>query len=98
MTGCEYIGAQFARSRAVLNPQSRGKMLVSNRRCVSSQGPWWHPSWDSPIETSDRRFARIVGVMANVTQILSAIEQGDPQASEQLLPLVYEELQKLATY
>jgi RNA polymerase sigma factor (TIGR02999 family) len=34
--------------------------------------------------------------MADVTQILSAIEQGDPSAAEQLLPLVYEELRKLA--
>jgi RNA polymerase sigma factor (TIGR02999 family) len=34
--------------------------------------------------------------MENVTQILSAIEQGNPQAAEQLLPLVYEELRKLA--
>ena len=34
--------------------------------------------------------------MTDVTRILSAIEQGDPQAAEQLLPLVYEELRKLA--
>ena len=34
--------------------------------------------------------------MTNVTQILSQIEQGDPSAAEQLLPLVYEELRKLA--
>jgi RNA polymerase sigma factor (TIGR02999 family) len=34
--------------------------------------------------------------MSNVTQILSAIEQGNPQAAEQLLPLVYNELRKLA--
>ena len=34
--------------------------------------------------------------MADVTQILSAIEQGDPRAAEQLLPLVYGELRKLA--
>jgi RNA polymerase sigma factor (TIGR02999 family) len=34
--------------------------------------------------------------MSEVTRILSAIQQGDPQASEQLLPLVYEELRKLA--
>ena len=34
--------------------------------------------------------------MTDVTQILSAIEQGDPHAAEQLLPLVYEELRKLA--
>jgi RNA polymerase sigma factor (TIGR02999 family) len=31
-----------------------------------------------------------------VTRILSAIEQGDPEASEQLLPLVYDELRQLA--
>src|SRR5499427_5970765 len=35
--------------------------------------------------------------MDNVTHILSAIEQGDEQAAEQLLPLVYDELRKLAT-
>lgn len=34
--------------------------------------------------------------MSEVTRILSAIEQGDPQAGEQLLPLVYEELRRLA--
>jgi RNA polymerase sigma factor (TIGR02999 family) len=34
--------------------------------------------------------------MSEVTHILSAIEQGDPHAAEQLLPLVYEELRKLA--
>jgi RNA polymerase sigma factor (TIGR02999 family) len=34
--------------------------------------------------------------MADVTQILSAIEQGDPSAAEQLLPLVYDELRRLA--
>ena len=34
--------------------------------------------------------------MNDVTRILSAIEQGDPQAAEQLLPLVYDELRRLA--
>jgi len=34
--------------------------------------------------------------MSEVTRILSAIEQGDPQAADQLLPLVYDELRKLA--
>ena len=34
--------------------------------------------------------------MNEVTSILSAIEQGDPRAAEQLLPLVYDELRKLA--
>ncbi len=35
--------------------------------------------------------------MNDVTRILSAIEQGDPHAAEQLLPLVYDELRKLAS-
>ena len=34
--------------------------------------------------------------MTDVTRILSAIEQGDGQAAEELLPLVYDELRKLA--
>jgi RNA polymerase sigma factor (TIGR02999 family) len=34
--------------------------------------------------------------MSDVTCILSAIEHGDPKAAEQLLPLVYEELRRLA--
>jgi RNA polymerase sigma factor (TIGR02999 family) len=34
--------------------------------------------------------------MSDVTHILSAIEQGDPHAAEQLLPLVYDELRLLA--
>ena len=35
--------------------------------------------------------------MNDVTRVLSAIEQGDAQAAEQLLPLVYEELRRLAS-
>ena len=34
--------------------------------------------------------------MSDVTQILDAIQRGDPKAAEELLPLVYEELRKLA--
>src|SRR5213082_1629571 len=36
--------------------------------------------------------------MNEVTRVLSAIEQGDPQAAEQLLPLVYDELRRLAAH
>ena len=35
--------------------------------------------------------------MSDVTQILSQIEDGDGQAAEKLLPLVYDELRRLAT-
>jgi RNA polymerase sigma factor (TIGR02999 family) len=38
----------------------------------------------------------MLSIMSDVTHILSAIEQGDPHAAEQLLPLVYDELRKLA--
>src|SRR6201997_3026909 len=40
--------------------------------------------------------AAILASMSDVTQILSAIEQRDPHAAEQLLPLVYDELRRLA--
>jgi RNA polymerase sigma factor (TIGR02999 family) len=36
--------------------------------------------------------------MSEVTQILNAIEEGDPQAAERLLPLVYDELRNLAAH
>jgi RNA polymerase sigma factor (TIGR02999 family) len=36
--------------------------------------------------------------VSDLTHMLSAIEQGDPQAAEQLLPLVYDELRKLAAH
>jgi len=39
----------------------------------------------------------IIDPMADVTQILSQIDEGDPAAAEQLLPLVYDELRQLAT-
>src|SRR5205823_14088494 len=39
---------------------------------------------------------RMIGGMADVTQVLAAIEAGDPKAAAELLPLVYDELRKLA--
>jgi RNA polymerase sigma factor (TIGR02999 family) len=38
----------------------------------------------------------VKAIMSEVTRVLSAIEQGDPQGAEQLLPLVYAELRRLA--
>jgi RNA polymerase sigma factor (TIGR02999 family) len=40
----------------------------------------------------------MLDVMSEVTRILSAIEQGDPHAAGQLLPLVYDELRQLAAH
>src|SRR5262249_55531164 len=36
--------------------------------------------------------------MSDVTRLLSAIDQGDPHAAARLLPLVYDELRKLAAH
>src|SRR5881394_3826099 len=38
----------------------------------------------------------MLALMTDITRILSAIEQGDPSAAAQLLPLVYDELRRLA--
>src|SRR5262249_34155912 len=40
----------------------------------------------------------MLSCMSDVTHILSAIEQGDPLAAAQLLPLVYDELRRLAAH
>src|SRR5262245_52568446 len=40
----------------------------------------------------------MLAFMSDVTRILSAIEQGDPHAAGELLPLVYEELGQLAAH
>jgi RNA polymerase sigma factor (TIGR02999 family) len=47
-----------------------------------------------PCDRSSRRVSSLD--VSDVTHILAAIEQGDPHAAEQLLPLVYDELRKLA--
>src|SRR5262249_52101845 len=49
------------------------------------------PSWLRIIHP-----AVMLPSMSEVTRVLSGIEQGDPHAAEQLLPLVYDELRKLA--
>jgi len=36
--------------------------------------------------------------MSEVTRILNAVQQGDPKAAEELIPLVYEEIRKLAAH
>ena len=56
-------------------------------------------TWDG-VETRAQRNRTIAqlqsSLMSEVTRILGRIESGDPQAAEQLLPLVYDELRKLA--
>lgn len=59
--------------------------LFTSERCVELQDTI--TSW---VRTDESQ------TMTEVTQILSLIEQGDPKAADQLLPLVYGELRKLA--
>lgn len=55
----------------------------------------WRRNKDRPLSRGSRKSA-ITSRMADVTHILSKIGKGDPTAADQLLPLVYDELQKLA--
>lgn len=61
----------------------------------SSQKGEWFGGLDAPMLSSNSD--GLTGtLMSDVTRILTAIEEGDPRASDQLLPLVYEELRRLA--
>src|SRR5206468_322749 len=55
-----------------------------------------HAPSDGPTRRAGKRSPRRPPTMNDVTRILSAIKQGDPQASEKLLTLVYDELRRLA--
>jgi len=85
LTAAPLLGCDKARSQAgpkpILRPRDIDPGSGGNRL-------EWH---ECPVQ------ADVVQPMSEVTRILSAIEQGDPQAAEQLLPLVYAELRRLAT-
>ena len=54
-------------------------------------------SWLAPgVESALDHIVKELHLMSDVTNILSKIEAGDPSAAEKLLPLVYNELRKLA--
>ena len=64
---------------------------------MSSIGNWDHHDRDRRLHWSslvDR--CGILSVMADITHILQRMEQGDPEAIQDLLPVVYEELRQLA--
>jgi RNA polymerase sigma factor (TIGR02999 family) len=55
------------------------------------------PPYTRPFPLPDaRHWLKTESAMSDVTQLLSAIDAGDPKAAGQLLPLVYEELRRLA--
>src|SRR5262249_3664038 len=54
--------------------------------------------WYTHRETVPLSNQRGTATMSEVTEIMSAVAQGDPQAASQLLPLVYDELRQLAAH
>src|SRR5437899_8086570 len=69
---------------------SGGRVAETPRRCLLATRAF--PSYTAATRHSPNSWP----LMTDVTRILSAIEKGDPHAADQLLPLVYDELRKLA--
>src|SRR5438105_4967338 len=74
--------------------------MVSGRRsarprAAASERPRLR-SRPKPAPLPRRSGAVSLAVMSDLTRILSALEQGEAHAAERLLPLVYDELRKLA--
>src|SRR4051794_41142208 len=71
-----------------------------DRRALQGRRAWRAKILKPPRGVRRGRSAKCssfgVRPMNEVTRMLFAIEQGDPHAAEQLLPLVYDELRKLA--
>src|SRR5262245_1653223 len=63
---------------------------------LANLGTGPRPCFDRPPGETWRLSRGKLSSMSEVTRILSAIEQGDPSAAGDLLPLVYDELRKLA--
>jgi len=72
-----------------------GQLLISKKdlRGKSGVATLWVVGTSTLAASGCRRYSES---MSDVTHILNQIEQGDPQAASQLLPLVYAELRKLA--
>ena len=52
----------------------------------------------SKCSSCRQSFLRYSGSVSDVTRILDRVQQGEPKAAQELLPLVYEELRKLAAH
>ena len=78
--------------RKPLSRYNRRQVTDSKTVCpIMLTGNWLAPMhWHGPAQRS------ILLIMADLTQILSRMEAGDPTAAEQLLPAVYDELRVLA--
>src|SRR5262249_39258400 len=77
-------------------PAPRGQPLQRRRERL---GPGCRPQRAGPARSGLVTVARGRGILAfvtDVTRILAALEAGDTLAADQLLPLVYDELRRLA--
>src|SRR5262249_31764807 len=74
--------------------KTSGRSLAASTFSFSGLAHTSRPSPPSPCRLRTSRL--FSGVMNEVTQLLNAAGQGDRQAASQLLPLVYDELRKLA--
>src|SRR5262249_13199910 len=86
------LGASEPRSGPGHRPPARSSKACS----CSGPGTLRPPRDPRPRRWPGTSPAVILDLMSEVTRILSAMEQGDPSAAEQLLPLVYDELRHLA--
>src|SRR5262249_48075950 len=107
-----FIPGAFLFPRALLRNRRTSRVRSGAFLCPGLRGPAvgrpWHHSPRPAAPLRARPFsrgipaARALGgpvgglTMDAITQVLNAIEHGDPHAAEQLLPLVYDELRKLA--
>jgi hypothetical protein len=109
-SACAHVETTDALEAAALVPSRDADLLLQCPQITKAKerhvanGPVWLPQLTTrcplrfdclPGETSRLSRGKLA-CMSDVTQILSAIEQGDPHAAEQLLPLVYDELRRLA--
>jgi RNA polymerase sigma factor (TIGR02999 family) len=79
------------------HPQSFSASLTMENEGFLSNLPFLeNPTGRAFLMVRKPRLPCYNGAMQDVTQILEQIETGDPSAADQLLPLVYEELRKLA--
>ena len=83
---------------AFASSTSRSSRYSSASRTVCAGKPDRLPvvQWGSQFSCVCAVRTRYTRVMADVTQILAAVEAGDTKAAAELLPLVYDELRKLA--
>src|SRR6516225_8781031 len=74
-----------------------GRLRVQHGRlAVPAHGVVGPPVGFRPAACGAVGAAVVCTAMSDVTRLLSAIEQGDPHAAAELLPLVYDELRRLA--